>query len=155
MNASKGICIHLNVRSLLPKISELRIIANKTSAAVIALTETWIDNSVTNSEISIDGYTVLRKDRNRHGGGVCLYIKNNIAFNQRDDLNKDNIETLFVDILLPRYKPIIVGVCYRPDPEDLGFLIQFDETVSKIRSDCEIMILGDFNINTLLSLYYL
>ena len=59
----KGLhCIHLNVRSLLPKMSQLRIIANKTSAAVIALTETWIDNSVTNSEISIDGYTVLRKD---------------------------------------------------------------------------------------------
>ena len=65
--------------------------------------------------------------------------------------NNDNIETLFVDILLPRSKPIIVGVCYRPDPEDLEFLIQFEETVSKIRFDCEIMILGDFNINTLLS----
>ena len=147
----KGLhCIHLNVHSLLPKISELRIIANKTSAAVITLTETWIGNLVTNSEISIDGYTVFRKDRNRHGGGVCLYIKNNIAFNQRDDLNNDNIETLFVDILLPRSKPIVVGVCYRPDPEDLEFLIQFEETVSKIKSDCEIMILGDFNINSLL-----
>ena len=121
--------------------NELRIIANKTSAAVIGLTETWIDSSVTNSEISIDGHTVLRKDRN---------IKNNIAFNQRDDLNNDNIETLFVDILLPRSKPIVVGVCYRPEPEDLEFLIQFEETVSKIRSDCEVTILGDFNINTLL-----
>ena len=117
--------IHLNVRSILPKMSELRIIARKTSAAVIAIS----DNSVTDNEISIDGYTVLRKDRNRNGGGVCVYIKHNIAFNQRLDLHNDMIEALWFELLLP--KPIIVGVCYRPQT-NLVFLSQFEETVSKI-----------------------
>ena len=44
-------------------------------------------------------------------------------------------------------------MCYRPDPEDLEFLIQFEKKkipASKLRYDCEVMILGDFNINTLL-----
>ena len=44
---------HLNARSLLNKISELRLIASKTRAAVISLSETWLDDSVLDNEISI------------------------------------------------------------------------------------------------------
>ena len=72
---SKGLhFIHLNARSLLPKISELRLLAAKTKAAVIAISESWLDQTVGDGEIYIDGYCLERKDRNRNGGGVCLYI---------------------------------------------------------------------------------
>lgn len=50
------------------------MIVGKSKASVIAVSKTWIDNSVTNSEIFIEGYHILRKDRNRSGGGVCVYI---------------------------------------------------------------------------------
>ena len=73
--------IHLNARSLLPKISELRYLANKQkTAAIISVTETWLDSSVTNSEIKIEGYNIVRRDINRHGGGVCTYIHERYAF---------------------------------------------------------------------------
>ena len=38
--------IHMNVRSLVHKISELRLLATITRAAVISLSETWLDHSV-------------------------------------------------------------------------------------------------------------
>lgn len=69
--------IHINIRSLTSKISELKIIANNSSASVIAISETWLDSSVTDAEININGYTVIRADRNREGGGVCMYINPN------------------------------------------------------------------------------
>ena len=47
--------IHLNIRSLLPKMSEIRIIAQRTKAAVIAMSETWLDPSVQDSEVDIEG----------------------------------------------------------------------------------------------------
>ena len=47
--------IHVNARSILPKMSELRIMAKESKAAVIAISETWLDSSVTNSEIQIEG----------------------------------------------------------------------------------------------------
>ena len=72
--------LHLNARSLLPKISELKIIAEKSRAAVISVTETWLDSSVTDQEIAIENYCVIPKDRNRNGGGVCTYIRSEIAF---------------------------------------------------------------------------
>jgi hypothetical protein len=46
----------------------------------IAISETWLDSSVINSEIQIEGYSILRNDRDRHGGGVCTYIINSSLF---------------------------------------------------------------------------
>ena len=45
----------------------------------ICITETWFDGSVFDSEIHIDNYSFRRKDRNQHGGEVCLYIRNDLA----------------------------------------------------------------------------
>ena len=36
---------HLNVRSLLPKLDELNILAAKTNAAVIGITESWLNDT--------------------------------------------------------------------------------------------------------------
>ncbi|KAJ8287062.1 hypothetical protein GJAV_G00046610 [Gymnothorax javanicus] len=78
--------LHLNARSLLPKIEEFRLVARRSNAAVIGVTETWLDNSVEDSEVEIPGYIIHRKDRQRTGGGVCIYIRSDIAFNPRSDL---------------------------------------------------------------------
>ena len=49
--------LYINARSLYPKIEELKIIAQKSRASVISVTETHLDSSVTDSEIHIPGYT--------------------------------------------------------------------------------------------------
>ena len=67
--------LHLNVNSLLPKIDEVRYIAEKSNAAVIGITETKLDDSVLDPEILINGYDIIRNDRNRKGGGVACYIR--------------------------------------------------------------------------------
>ena len=51
--------LHLNARSILPKISELKLIAETSRATVISVSETWLDSSVTDQEISIDDYCVM------------------------------------------------------------------------------------------------
>ena len=106
--------IHLNIRSLLPKLDELILLATKTNAAVIGITESWLDDSVEDSEVEVCGYTILRHDRNRHGGGVCLYIRSAISFSPRTDLQTDNLETVWAEVLLPKTRPILTGICYRP-----------------------------------------
>ena len=102
------------MRSLLPKIDELRILARDSRAACICVTETWLDGLVFDSEIHIDNYSVRRKDINRHGGGVCLYIRSDLAFNGLDELPHDEIEAVWIELLLPKTKPIVCGVVYRP-----------------------------------------
>lgn len=142
---SKGLhFLHVNARSLIPKLSELKILVNKSKAAVLAISETWLDNSVTDSEINIPGYSVVRKDRNREGGGVCIYINSNLAFNQRSDLETSDIEAVWAEILLPKTKPIIIGCCYR-FPKQSQFISQFEEVLTKLPNS-ETIILGDMNM---------
>ena len=81
---NKGLLfLHLNIRSLLPKLAEVKRLLNQSGASVLGLSESWLDESVTDGEVNIDGYTVIRRDRNRNGGGVIVYIKDGLAFNSR------------------------------------------------------------------------
>ena len=61
---------------MLPKIDELTNIAKLSNAAVVGISEPKFGISVLSSEIHIDNYNTLRCDRNRHGGGVVCYIRN-------------------------------------------------------------------------------
>ena len=79
--------IHINARFLLPKLSEIRLLATRTKAAVISITESWLDESVTNAEFKINDYRVVRSDRNRHGGGICTFVRSDIVFSPRNDLH--------------------------------------------------------------------
>ena len=100
---------HLNVNSLLPKIEELRTLAFNTNISVLLITETKLDNTVSNEELKIDSYSLLRSDRNKNGGGVACYIKNYVAHNRKSSIS-ENIENIVLDILLPKSKPIVVGI---------------------------------------------
>ena len=139
--------VHLNINSILPKIDELRLIAQNTNAAVIGLTETKLDETILNEEIEINGYTLDRCDRNRKGGGVACYIRNDISFNIRENFSNE-IENIFLDILLPKTKPILIGIVYRP-PDQYDFLEHFSEAINNTYNfvNQEVYILGDFNIN--------
>ena len=99
--------VHLNVRSLIPKIEEVRKFAAATNAAVLGITESWLDDSIDDNEIKIEGYVLERNDRNRAGGGVCAYIKDSVAFVRRSDIESKDTEFLGLDILLPKTKPIL------------------------------------------------
>lgn len=64
---------------------------------VLCFTETWLD-----SEIEIENYVVTKEDRNRKGVGVCVYVRADVSFNYRSDLNHNEIVIVWLDILLPK-----------------------------------------------------
>ena len=66
---------HLNIASLLKNIDEVRLFTNANNVDVFALNETRLDDSVSESEISVPMYNVVRKDRDRMGGGVAIYAR--------------------------------------------------------------------------------
>ena len=103
--------LHLNVSSLLPKIDELRYIAKLSNAAVIGITESKLDDCILDSEIQIDNYQVLRCDRNRKGGGVACCVRNDLSYIAKNFF-PEGIENIFFEILLPKTKPINVGIIY-------------------------------------------
>ena len=138
--------IPVNARSLLPRVMEIRVLANRTNAAVICVTETWFDSSVTDTEVEIPGYLIQRRDRSRSGGSVCMYIRSDLAFNPRHDLTVEELENIWVEILLPKTKPILVCVCYRP-PRQTDFYTILENSLMDVHLQYKMIILGDFNIN--------
>ena len=72
----------ININSLY--IDEIRFILMSSPLDVLAINESKLDHSITDGEIHIPGYVIIRKDRNRHGRGVALYIKNTFYTFQLD-----------------------------------------------------------------------
>ena len=69
-------------------------------------------------------------DRNRHGGGVACYIRNDLSYNVQSYFLKD-IENIFFELLLPNTKPIVVGTIYRPANET-NFMEIFNENLDTV-----------------------
>ena len=67
--------MHLNINGLLNKIDELRYIARSSNAAVIGITETKLDNTVYDSEVTVDGYNIVRNARSRNDEWVACYMR--------------------------------------------------------------------------------
>ena len=105
--------MHLNINDLRNKIDELGYIARSSNTSVIGTTETKLDNTVYYFQVTVDGYNVVRNDRNRNGGGVACYTTNDICFNSKACIS-DNIENIFIDLLFPKTKLISVGIIYNP-----------------------------------------
>jgi hypothetical protein len=81
----RGIKIgHINIRDLMSKtkLNDIKVLLARDDYDVFMVSETWLWTPISNEEISIDGYHLIRNDRanikkyNSRGGGVVAYIKN-------------------------------------------------------------------------------
>ena len=88
--------------------------------------------NVSNQEIKINGYDIVRKDRNRHGGGVAIYIRTSINFIIRDDLTDDNLETITLEISKPKAIPFLINSWYKPPNTTLEIFNAFEDLVTRI-----------------------
>ena len=148
---------NLNVASLPNKIDELRTIV-KNNIDILVLTETKLNNSNPTSQFLIDGFSVpYRQDRNRHGGGILIYVREDIPskiltkhsfpdiiFNSEDPLGP--IEGMFIEINLRKIKWLLFGTYHRPRQNDLYY---FDKVSNALDTYSNVydkfLLAGDFN----------
>jgi len=141
--------IHLNVRSMLAKMDMIRIWALSTDADLIVISETWLNKSVLNEDISIDGYTVYRTDRPRKGGGVAVYIKSKFSVNVLISKSvSKQFEFLALDLEVSRTLHITVVGCYRTPSAVKDALPSLMQLLSDLNFN-EIVVIGDLNWNWL------
>ena len=75
--------------------------------------ETFIDSNVADNEINIDGYSIVKKNRNRHGGGVLLYVKDGIDYSEITELASEQVESVWIKLMYKK-ETLMLGVVYRP-----------------------------------------
>ncbi|CAG2208763.1 unnamed protein product [Mytilus edulis] len=137
--------VHNNVCSLLPKLD---LINNELHEYdIICISESHLDKSITDDQIKLNGFhKPIRLDRNRHGGGVTIYVKNSLHFIIQNDISVSNLELLWVEVRNYSNENFLVGVLYRPPNSNSNIWDLFNESVDKAL-DCNlpIFLCGDFN----------
>ena len=118
--------IHTNIRSIPKNLNNFENYLDglNHTFSIIGLTESWLSDSSAQC-YNLRGFRGEHRYRdNRSGGGVSLFIKDDIEYVLREDLcqmNK-NIESIFVEIDKSnsnKDKNTIIGVIYRPPDTDL------------------------------------
>jgi exonuclease III len=137
----------INCRSLFPKLDEIAYMITKAKIDILCLTETWLDESVLDSDILIDGYMLFRKDRGGRGGGVAIYVRDNINFIDRSVTLHNGVEAVLVEIVSRTKNPNILLTCmYRPPNCSADIFDNIVDYIEKLFSENkEVVILGDLN----------
>jgi len=88
------ICFYTNANSLVHKIDELRQLVTLHNYNIISVAETWATAEIKDSELLIEeGFSMYGVDRSvTRGGGVVLYIKENLRSSIDNKLMLENFE---------------------------------------------------------------
>ena len=81
-------------------MDEVKHLFENSQFHIVSFSETWLDSTIPNECVNMSGYTTIRKDRNRRGGGIIynLYVKNDIVFKIRDDMKDEELELIVLQI---------------------------------------------------------
>ncbi len=104
-----------NACSLKNKVEELRVntrsLHEYRESCLLVFTEMWLQKDVPDSIVSLDGFSLVRSDRNDNsgkskGGGTCVYVNNKWCsqFTTRESVCTPDLELICLS-LRPFYLP--------------------------------------------------
>ncbi|PIK33982.1 hypothetical protein BSL78_29199 [Apostichopus japonicus] len=156
-----------NVQSLSNKMDELcasvRYLSDFRNTCIVSFTETWLTGNHSDDHVNIDGFQLVRGDRDLEaagkcsGGGVCVYVNqkwchpNNVY--RKDYVCTPHLEMLTVSVrpfYLPReFSHVLVCSVYIPDKSvakaGSAELIKAIQDLEAKAPDALIVVNGDFN----------
>ncbi len=153
-------CLSFNARSLCSfnNLSDGMLVSNLMSFQnlvygenldVIAVTETWLKDNISDNEILPYGYNIIRKDRvsDKRGGGVLLAIRDGLKYNRITSGNwSDGLEIIAVELTDNTSKKTLLSVCYRPPNCNLAEWFDLFTSFLQVTENYEkVFITGDFN----------
>ena len=152
---TKGLTFfYINIQAITNKLDAVKLlilnstISRQKSNIIFYFAETHVNPTWSDSEVSIDGYHCVRRDRtNSKGGGLIVYIPYALNFNIRSDIQVSDeyyeIEYLWSEFLFQNSKSILVNFLYQPDT-NIRWRAQFEnllKTAGNEHKDILILIL--------------
>ena len=132
-----------NARSLKPKLGDLRAVAAELSRYhLIAITETWLDDSVQDAELGagLAEHTLFRRDRGSLGGGVACAVRSSLQPVRLPDPAGSELLLIRLGAL-----STTVAVCYRP-PDDDAALVRLTAALDGLPGGDRLILVGDINL---------
>jgi ribonuclease HI len=131
-----------NARSLLPKKQHLLDLIRENNIHVIALCETWLQNS---DCLYIPGFEVIRRDRpDGRGGGVLLGVRKDIGFRQTPIAQVNSCEMIAADLEITGVQGDCLHIASAYFPPDCRLnSVELSAALRELGSP--MLIFGDFN----------
>ena len=146
-NAKNTIICHLSINSIRNKFNSLDEIVK--AFDVFLISESKLDNTFPINQFSIRGYKVFRRDRNRFGGGLILYVNENIPCKPLTDHPVfSDLELMAFELHQSKRKWLLLGIYKPPSQNVIEFLNRISLIIDYYLQTYEnILAIGDFNLS--------
>ena len=143
---------HVNINSLRNKYDPCRSILQNGLCDIFTLSETKLDESFPTAQFHITNFTLHRKDRNAHGGGIVTYIRSDLPHRRRTDLELNYasaFELVVLEVQFYKKEKWFICSCYKPPCiKDSVFERSFSELLNSLQIETpHILIIGDINFD--------
>lgn len=150
-----------NVRGLRTKVNDIFQSILSNNFDLIFITETWLNNSFLDSEVSDARYDIFRYDRDTKssdksiGGGVMIYAKQMYQAQLRSEFSRVGVELVWITIGargfgITQQRAVHLGVAYVPGDmqhsQRLALVLDSLNAIMQAHPDDHIILLGDFNM---------
>ena len=138
---------YLNINSIRNKFLSLKTLISD-NIDILIIAETKLDSTFTTAQFLIEGFQKpIRFDRNAHGGGLMIYIRDRVPAKALSDVGVPNgIECGIIEINVHKKKWILLGI-YRPPSQNQK---EFFDKLCMVLNTCTLksdnfIVIGDFN----------
>ena len=152
---TKGFRIgHINIQGIQNKFDQIGLMLNnsKNDIHIFGLSETKLKHYHPDNYFFVNNYQFFRKDRIlskercEEGGGIIVYVRNEVKVERRCDIEMKEIECLVLEAFPTNSKSYLVGMLYRHPNETVIWNENFEIFVDRIlETQKEFYLLGDFN----------
>ena len=142
-HSNRLVIAQLNINSIRNKFTSLSNMI-KDNIDILLISESKIDSSFPTVQFHIDGYTIHRRDRNENGGGLLLYVREDVPSTL---LKTDSeIEAFYVELNV-RKKKWLLCCSYNPNKNSItNHPAEIGKNNDLFSSKYEnFILLGDFN----------
>ncbi len=148
---ARGLCSFNNLSDgmLVSNLMSFQNLVYGVNLDLIAVTETWLKDNISDNEMLPYGYNVIRKGvvSDKRGGGVLLAIRDSLKYNRITSRNwSDDWEIIAVELTDNTSKKTLLSVCYRPPNCNLAEWFDLLTSFLQVTENYEkVIITGDFN----------
>ena len=143
-----------NVFGLYSKFGEFQHELHLSNADIAIITETKLtEEKMSLAESTITGFHApLRLDRTGQGGGVAVWVKEDLAYEHLTSIDCGPHEIIWLSVKLRSTEKLVIGAVYRSGSlsgHDVSFLEYLNDQLDSIRTHgSHILLAGDFNVHS-------
>ena len=115
---------------------------------IFLISESKLENTFPINQFAIGGYKILRRDRNRFGGGLILYINESIPCKPLSNHSMfSDLELMAFELHQSKRKWLFLGIYKSPSQNDIEFLRIISLILDYYLPTYEnFVVIGDFNL---------